>query len=568
MKTYHVIIALLVVCAVAGMQVQTSNTGVHPVTITNPQVQQVPHALAEIAPFDTAIVWSTSVGNQVVDLVVDNFDADSRDEVAVITQNGTLFLLDDNSTLLWRLNLGSTPHALASFDGTAADGQEILIGTDYGVLVIGADKTVQMNMSLPEPVYAVAGGNFDGDAFEEVVVGCDDFYVYAFDTNTTQLWSYLSNGKVRLIAGANIDTDPQTELVVASQGKRFTLLQDDGSIVFEKTSGTAITVVAMGNLTTTKDWDVLYGNTNGTLNAWNSTGSPALKLELGSSISALRIGDLVTDGGHEFALGTASNQLRVYTSDGVLSWNKTMGGQPNDIRFANIGNLTNSQVLVGTPNTLTTYNSTGWRVKQITANGFTGALSVGDLDNFGGQEYAYGTNIGGVSTYGRDLDKDGLADAREIIMEGTLYNNPDTDGDKLNDGEEVLTYDTNPLKSDTDGDNLSDFAEVITYGTDPNSKDSDGDKLTDWQEIYLGTDPNQADTDGDSLTDYEENNITLTLPTDTDSDDDGINDAQDDNDGDGLTNIQEVRTTKTDPNDVDSDSDGISDYYDDQDGDN
>ncbi|MHA2150067.1 MAG: hypothetical protein ACXAAN_15580 [Candidatus Thorarchaeota archaeon] len=134
MKTYHVIIALLVVCGLAGLQVQMTDTGMQPVTITSPQVQQVPHSIAEIAPFDTAIVWSTTTGNQVVDVVVDNFDADVRDEVAVIAQNGSLFLFDDDSSLLWRLDLGSTPHTLASFDGTAATGQEILIGTDYGVL--------------------------------------------------------------------------------------------------------------------------------------------------------------------------------------------------------------------------------------------------------------------------------------------------------------------------------------------------------------------------------------------------------------------------------------------------
>ncbi|MHA2353194.1 MAG: hypothetical protein ACXABX_08755, partial [Candidatus Thorarchaeota archaeon] len=206
MKTYHVIIALLVVCALAGLQMQATDTGLQPVVITSPQVQQVPHSIAEIAPFDTAIVWSTTTGNQVVDVVVDNFDADVRDEVAVIVQNGSLFLFDDNSDLLWKLNLGSTPHALTSFDGTAATGQEMLIGTDYGVLVIGADKAVQMNMSLPEPVYAVAGGNLDADGLEEVVVGCDDFYVYAFEIDTTPEWSYLSNGRVRLLDVADIDS--------------------------------------------------------------------------------------------------------------------------------------------------------------------------------------------------------------------------------------------------------------------------------------------------------------------------------------------------------------------------
>ncbi|TFH08265.1 MAG: hypothetical protein E4H14_06765 [Candidatus Thorarchaeota archaeon] len=442
MKPYQAIIALVFVCVLAGVSVRATGPGMIPITVLSPES---PNMLAEIAPFETALVWSTTSGSQVNDIVVDNFDADAYEEVAVITQNGTLFLFDEDSTLLWKLGLGSIPHAIAAIDGTASVGKEMLIGTDRGVLVIGANKIVQMNMSLPEPVYAVTGAHLDGDGLEEVVVGCDDFFVYAFEIDSTPLWSYLSNGQVRLLEGADIDSDARTEFIVASQGRRFTLLQDTGAMVFEKTSDTSINVVGIGDLTAAANLDLVYGNSNGTLTVWGSTGTLAYSIQAMDSITALQIGNLITGGRHELAIGTSAAALRIFDSGGVQLWNKTLGGQVNSILFPNIGATTNAQVLTTASGQLTLYNSTGWRSFRTNINGLTGAIAYGDLDSFGGEEFAYGTNGGTVSAYGRDFDSDRLADAREILIEGTLYNNPDTDADKLKDGEEVLDYDTNPL---------------------------------------------------------------------------------------------------------------------------
>ncbi|MCK4568602.1 MAG: PQQ-like beta-propeller repeat protein, partial [Candidatus Thorarchaeota archaeon] len=309
MKTYQAIIALLFVCFLAGVSIQGTGPGSIPVTVLSPES---PHTVAEIAPFDTALVWSTTVGMQVNDIVVDNFDSDAYDEVAVIAQNGTLFLFDEDSTLLWQLKLGSTPHAMAAIDGTASAGKEILIGTDAGIIVVGADKFVQMNMSLPEPVYAVTGAHLDADGLEEVVVGCDDFYVYAFEIDTTPLWSYLSNGMVRLLDAADIDSDARTEIVAASEGRRFTLLQDTGIEIFNETSPTAINAIATGGLTDDVYLDVAYGNSNGTVRVFNSTGSFAYELQAVDSITALTVGELLTASFRaELALGTSQGNVRI-----------------------------------------------------------------------------------------------------------------------------------------------------------------------------------------------------------------------------------------------------------------
>ncbi|MDE7360316.1 MAG: cellulose binding domain-containing protein [Oscillospiraceae bacterium] len=89
--------------------------------------------------------------------------------------------------------------------------------------------------------------------------------------------------------------------------------------------------------------------------------------------------------------------------------------------------------------------------------------------------------------------------------------------------------------------------------------DNDNDGLFNIIEKICGTDTENPDTDGDGLTDYEEVYITGTDPLKYDTDDNGINDADDDSDGDGLSNREEIELG-TDPRNADTDGDGLSDY--------
>lgn len=89
--------------------------------------------------------------------------------------------------------------------------------------------------------------------------------------------------------------------------------------------------------------------------------------------------------------------------------------------------------------------------------------------------------------------------------------------------------------------------------------DTDGDGVIDALEDYIGTDKTKPDTDDDNLTDFEEYSIIATDPIDSDSDDNGILDGADDPDDDKLTNRQELDNS-TSIYSSDTDADYLSDY--------
>ncbi len=127
---------------------------------------------------------------------------------------------------------------------------------------------------------------------------------------------------------------------------------------------------------------------------------------------------------------------------------------------------------------------------------------------------------------------------------------------------------------DSDGDGMSDaFEDVYGFNKDyfdDGLLDFDDDGLLNMQEYYANSDPTEKDTDDDGLSDMDEYIIHRTLPSNEDSDNDGMpdgwevnnelnplfDDAYLDSDGDGVSNLDEY-ISGTSP----SSSDGFDQWY-------
>ena len=114
-------------------------------------------------------------------------------------------------------------------------------------------------------------------------------------------------------------------------------------------------------------------------------------------------------------------------------------------------------------------------------------------------------------------------------------------------------------KTITVGDKEYTIISTVTVSKEIDNNESENPQtLSEEIRDALGLAKDTDDTDGDGLTDYEELIIVGTDPTKYDTDNNGVNDANDDEDADGLSNIGEVRLG-TLPTEADSDFDGLND---------
>ena len=137
-------------------------------------------------------------------------------------------------------------------------------------------------------------------------------------------------------------------------------------------------------------------------------------------------------------------------------------------------------------------------------------------------------------------------------------------GDDIVSGGNGKDYLTGDAGNDTlDGGNSFDRCldgETLISCEDDGSTDTDSDGVVDLIEDRFETSTTSTDTDNDGLTDFFEIGFggVEHWPTDSDSNDDGVDDANEDVDGDGLIALDE-QLYGTDPLVADTDEDGATD---------
>ncbi|MFX0044758.1 MAG: hypothetical protein ACFE8Z_02830, partial [Candidatus Hermodarchaeota archaeon] len=323
MKPYQLLLALTFVCILVGLQTVAGDPSMQSTWILP---EQESASLSDLTPFDTAVVWSENIGSQVLGVSVADYDGDDRDEVAAITQNGTLVLYNEDGILQWSLDLGTTVHAIDSMAANPGSAMEILVGTEEGFQVIAYDQTIMTNVALTATVQTLVGADLNGDLVDEIIVGSGDNRVYAYNVDSSQRWNYTSNSPVRVVLGEDVDNDGSYEVLAGSQAGRFSLIESNGGVVFEVTDTYTITAIAAENLTGGAQLEVVFGNANGDFRAYSSAGSSLYNVSLDDQIRSIAAGELVSGGWPELAIGTSGNELRVFNSTGHLLWNKTLGG--------------------------------------------------------------------------------------------------------------------------------------------------------------------------------------------------------------------------------------------------
>ena len=469
--------------------------------------------------------------------------------------------IDASGTYVWATQAGGTSTDRGYAISTLSDGSAIVTGYFQGTATFGSTTLTSS-------------------------AGTYDVFVAKIDASGAYVWATQAGG------------------TVADYGKAISTLSDGSAIVTGNFQGTA--TFGSTTLTSAGSDDVFVAKIDASGTYVWATQAGSTSEDKGNAISTLSDGSSIVIG---YFVGTATFGSTTLTSagnadvfvakidaSGAYLWATQASGTSSDIGYA-ISTLSDGSAIVtgyfsGTATFgSTTLTSAGIKdvfVAKIDASGtYVWAAKAGGTSNDYGYAIStlsdgsaivtgwfFGTAAFGSTTLTSAGDGDVFVakiDASGAYAWATQAGS--TSGDigyaisTLSDGSAIVTgnfraaatFGSTTLTSAGGGDVF--VAKFIS------TSDSDNDGVTDAQEAINGTDPNKADTDDDGkndgaegTTDSDNDGIIDALESSvTDTDNDGVPDEQDSNntsgdndtDGDGISNADEV-AAGTDPMDSDS----------------
>jgi len=283
--------------------------------------------------------------------------------------------------------------------------------------------------------------DIDGDGENEVVVGTDDYSVYAVGSDGSLEWRYITGGTVTSSpAVADLDGDGDVEIVAAADNSAVYILNGDGSLQAEYVVSGLISTTALKDLDNDGDLEIIFVNSPGSLFVINHDGSDFGSFPLavgdGPLLRAPTVGDLDGDGNAEIVVGTLSSNVWVFSADGdplegfpYIADDKVYA----ETALADLDGDGILEIIIGTENgKLQVIDHTGTLIWTYDADDkIRISPTVTDMMKDGDLELFFGTVSGsvyGLDNEGNDLAGWPLLTEKELISEPVFF---DLDNDDV-----------------------------------------------------------------------------------------------------------------------------------------
>jgi len=339
-------------------------------------------------------------------------------------------------------------------------------------------------------------GDLDGDGKLEVIVGSDDWHVYAWHHDGTPVagWPQTVGGEVPSspVLG-DIDGDGNLEVVAGcSDGKVYAWHRHGGIVTgWPKNVGSPVFgAPALGDLFGDGDLEVVAGCWNGQIYAWYGDGTPVAGWPQGAGGGTHEqpyepaLGDLDGDGDVEVVVGSEDENVYAWHGSGgrVAGWPRsTNGGIHGSPALGDLDGDGGLEVLVCTDNgEVCAWHGDGSAVpgwpKDYVGPSLNGSPALGDIDGDGSLEVVVGSDDSRVYAWHGN---------------GTLVTGwPQRTGNYVQ---------SSPALGDIDGDG---GLEVVVGSTDYKvyAWHGNGTAVAGWPQstgFYVESSPAVADLDGD-----------------------------------------------------------------------
>ncbi len=292
------------------------------------------------------------------------FDRDENLKVAVGSEDGNLYVYDNNGNELASFNCGPPIYSSPAINDIIETAEpEIVFGDDNGKIYAvtythtptptltqvwdypsGAGATIGPVRS--SPAIADIDNDDDGDDEDfEIIVGSDDGNVYCLDHQGSLVWSYPTGGPVKsspAIADLNNPIDENLEVIIGSDSGKIYCLDNTGNLLWEYPSGAGTigpvrSSPAIADIDNDGDLEIIIGSDEGNIYCLDHNGNNLWVFNsYGPVRSSAAIANVDTSTQKlEIVIGNDNGILYCFNYDKQLKWQyPSIGEEPKGEFFA------------------------------------------------------------------------------------------------------------------------------------------------------------------------------------------------------------------------------------------
>ncbi|KYH40564.1 MAG: hypothetical protein AYL32_010940 [Candidatus Bathyarchaeota archaeon B26-2] len=276
---------------------------------------------------------------------------------------------------LYSVKLGEPVTAIftADVDGDGED--EVLAGTEGGVLSALKGLEEIWRFSTNGKINAIHVSDIDGDGVDEVLVGSSDCHLYVLNSMGGLKWKFKSLGRtiklwgppspIRQVTASDIDRDGKPEVLIADDSWMVYALSNCGEIKWKFDAyAHSPTVLEVCDVDSDGMKEVIEANDYFHLHVIDYKGRLKWLYYTGREspiIASLAIDDIDGDGEKEVIVAASGDYVHVIRSKsrvkdritrdrGQLKWKANVGGDANAVEVMDIDGDGRVEVLVGSEN--------------------------------------------------------------------------------------------------------------------------------------------------------------------------------------------------------------------------
>lgn len=260
-----------------------------------------------------------------------SFDADNNGAY-IADNNGVLHALTTDLKSRWTYNVGGDIRAVWTGKLNKNEPARIVAGNAAGrVVVLDQDGKLLWEKEVPlfwktREVNCFFSADLKGDGNHELIIGSENWHIYAFDGSGKQVWNFMCTRGATAGQGFDLNGDGKEEVLIGTEYYTWSGVDpDNGKGLWSIRGGPGANDVAAADMDGKGKRMVFMAGADGNVYAINPNGKQPWTANVGDNATALQLIDINGDGEKEILVSTESADVMAFETGGKRLWRHEIG---------------------------------------------------------------------------------------------------------------------------------------------------------------------------------------------------------------------------------------------------